>query len=231
MKTMTTRHSPALDAIVADMRRIFGGRLEAVVAYGERDRRPATSLVLVRTLTLEDLDACAARAAAWRKMGAAIPLLLTRAEFVRSLDAFPIEYGEILASHAVIEGDDPFRGLSIAAADLRRACEIQVKSHLLHLREDYIEAGGRRGEIEAVTRESAPGFAVVLRLIARLDGRDDPLAEYAAHRIGLDPRVVSDLLALSDPDAMPAVDPVKLFPAYLSAMERLAEFVDGWRAA
>lgn len=186
----------------------------------------------MRSLGIEDLNACAARTRAWHRAGAATPLLLTPADFARSLDAFPIEYGEILASHDVVYGQDPFDGLSIRREDLRRACEVQVKSHLLHLREDYLEAAGNHGEIESLVRESAAGFAALLRHLARLEEapmtttRD--LVAYAERRIGLDDHVVGDVLSLADPDTVPAVDGVKLFPAYLRAMEQMARFVDRW---
>ena len=231
---MHTEGTSALRPVVEDLRRIFGPRLEAVVAYG-RDRAPVPSLALVSSLAIDDLNACAERAAAWRRAGAATPLLLTRHDFIRSLDAFPIEYGEIIANHVVVHGQDPFDGLAIRTDDLRRACEVQAKSHLLHLREDYLESGARPGDVDALVRDSASGLAALLRHLARLDGAPahtaSDLIKFAAHRIGLDANVVGDLLTLDgDPNAG-AVDGLRLFPAYLAAMERLAEFTDRWREA
>ena len=81
--------------------------------------------------------------AAWHDAGLATPLLLAAHEFGRSLDAFPLEFGAILADHVVVAGSDPFDGLRVDAADLRRACEVQARSHLLHLREGYLETRGR----------------------------------------------------------------------------------------
>ena len=52
---------------------------------------------------------------------------------------FPSSTARFSHSHDVVFGKDPFDGLSIRREDLRRACEVQVKSHLLHLREDYLE--------------------------------------------------------------------------------------------
>jgi hypothetical protein len=232
---MASARNAALKPVAEDLRRIFGERLEALVAYGWRQTGPIPSLALVRSLDLVDLNACAARNGAWQRSGAATPLLLTRASFAHSLDAFPIEYGEIIDSHEVVYGADPFDGLAVRPADLRRACEVQAKSHLLHLREDYIQSGGRPGEIEALVRESAPGVAALLRHLARLDDapnatRSD-LATYAAVRIGLDPHTVGDLLTLAESDGISSVDATRLFPSYLSCMERLAEFVDRWHGA
>ena len=67
----------------------------------------------------------------WLRAGFSTPVILTRAEFARSLDAFPVEFGEIIGSHSTVFGDDPFTGLTVAPADLRRACEAQVRSLLL----------------------------------------------------------------------------------------------------
>lgn len=232
---MTTARTSAAGSMVEDLLRVFGTRLAAVVTYGWRRHGPVPTLALVEAMSLDDLNAIAERAGTWRKQGAATPLLLTRDDFVRSLDAFPIEYGEIIARHEVIYGEDPFAALSIGREDLRRACEVQVKSHLIHLREDYLEAGGRRDHVVALVRESAPGFGALLRHLARLDERPaehrGELVEYAQQRLQLEPHVVSDLLELADSDGAPEIDAAKLFPAYLRAMERLAEFVDRWRAA
>jgi hypothetical protein len=204
------------------------------VAYGRRQHGLLPTLVLVESLSVEDLNACAERVARWARSGIATPLMLTHGDFARSLDAFPIEYGEIIHHHQVVFGSDPFDGLAIRREDLRRACEVQVKSHLLHLREDYIEARGRLSEVDDLVRESAPGFATLLRNLARLDQADAEsprgLLEYARVRFDIDDRVVGDLLALADGDGQASVDAVKLFPEYLGVMERLAAFVDRWRS-
>jgi hypothetical protein len=223
----------AVKPMLDDLQRIFNRRLQAVVTYGAQKSGPVPTLALVSTLDIDDLNECANHVGRWQRGGAATPLLLTRADFERSLDAFPIEFGEIIEHHEVVYGDDPFAGLAIAREDLRRACEVQVKSLLLHLREDYLESGGRRAEIDALVRESAAGFAALVRLLARLDGITPggaPLADYVEQRLRLDSRTVGDLFALADAQEPSSVDAIKLFPAYLAAVERLAGFVDQWRA-
>jgi hypothetical protein len=137
--------------------------------------------------------------------------------------------------HEVLFGVDPFASLTISRDDLRRACEVQAKSHLLHLREDYLESGGHYSDVDALVRESATGFAALLRHLARLDGEAaanaGDLVSYSQRRVRLDPRTVGDLLALAESEGPSPVDAVKLFPAYLDTMERLADFVDRWREA
>lgn len=226
--------SAAFRPLVDDLRQIFADRLDAIVAYGWQRQGPRPVLALVRTLEADDLDACARRLRGWRKAGLATPLILSTTDFQRSLDAFPIEYGDIIASHELIEGRNPFEGLSIRPEDLRRACEVQVKSHLLHVREDYIEAEGRLPEIEELVRESAPGFIALLRQLARLGGAavetPSAIAHFAHEHMGLDREVLDDLMALTNGDVT-TVDAVRLFPKYLKNIERLADAVDRWRTA
>lgn len=232
---MDSRHGGPLAATLHDLQHIFGDRLDAFMAYGHAHAAPAPSLALVRTLTHDDLEACAARAASWHRDGSATPLLLTRDEFAGSLDAFPVEYGEIIDTHRLLFGADPLAGLSIRADDLRRACEVQVKSHLLHLREDFVECGGHPSAVAALVTDSAPAFALLLRRLARLDGHaadtNADLGAFAANRPRLDPRVVGDVLAFGGGAPGAGVDGSRLFPGYLAAVEQLARFIDTWKRA
>ena len=165
-----------------------------------------------------------------RKAGAIMP----RMEFAQSVDAFPVEYGDIIDTHVVLAGVDPFEEVRIAPTDLRRALEGRTASHLLHLRENFMEIGGRPTAVDALVRESAPGFHAILRRLALLDGApaEPPaaLARWATDRVGLDARVVGDVLALSTESA-PAVDPLRLFPQYVSTVTTLLHAIDQWPAS
>jgi hypothetical protein len=230
---MATSHGGALAAALQDLQHIFGERLQAVVAYGQPGADPAPSLALVRAITADDLDKCAAHVAAWHRAGCATPLLLTKEEFAGSLDAFPIEYGEILDTHHLVFGVDPFAGLTIRTEDLRRECETLAKGHLLHLRENYIECQGRQSQIGALVAEAAPAFGLILRRMARLDGvaatTNAELSDYASRRPGLDARTVGDILALGG-NRNSGVDATRLYPAYLATVEQLWQFIDRWKS-
>jgi len=218
--------------LVAALHGIFGHRLRSVVAYGLDTGESVSSLALVSSLTIADLEACAARAHGWRRQGLATPLLLPEDEFRRSLDAFPLEYAEIVRAHDVVFGPNPFDGTTIERSDLRRACETQIKSHLVHLREGFIEAGGTPRGIADLVTASAPAFGALLRNIARLNGssaRERATATRdGARSAQLPGGVVTDILALEQPSAVKATDAARLFPEYLAAVEQLARYVDTW---
>jgi hypothetical protein len=235
---MTASWRPAADRLVAGLRGVFGGRLRSVVAYGPHVDGaadvPLSALALVSGLTVGDLQACAGMSPGWRREGIATPLILPEDEFRRSLDAFPLEYGEILRTHELIFGASPFEGIAIDDADLRRACETQIKSHLVHLREGFIESGGQPRAVADLVTASAPAFGNLLRNLARLNGggaRDRATATRDGARVAhLPDAVVSDILSLERPSTMSTTDPARLFPDYLAAVEQLARVVDSWRA-
>jgi hypothetical protein len=225
-------------ALAADLKQVFTDRLRSVVAYGphtEGDQEaPITCLALVDSLELTDLDECARLAPRWERQHLATPLIVPTQEFGRSLDAFPLEYNEILRAHERVFGGDPFDGASISRDDLRRACETQIKSHLVHLRESYIEAGGRPQAIADLVTTSAPAFAALLRNVGRLNNGHTSIDREAATREGaraaaLPEGIVIEILRLEHRPAIPMTDGAKLFPDYLAAVEQLARAVDAWR--
>jgi len=220
------------DHLVASLGGIFGDRLRSVVAYRLDRTESLSSLALVSSLTAADLDVCAARAHGWQREGIATPLILPEEEFRRSFDAFPLEYAEIIRAHEALFGANPFAGVTIERTDLRRACETQIKSHLVHLREGFIEAGGTPRAIAELVAASAPAFGALLRNIARLNGsstHDRAAATRDGARAAQIPdAVVTDILALERPSALKATDAAKLFPEYLAAVEQLARYVDAW---
>jgi hypothetical protein len=234
---MTAAWQSAALHLVSDLRNVFRDRLRSVVAYGSHLDGPAsgpvTCLALVSELTIADLEACARYAGHWQRRDIATPLILPQAEFLRSLDAFPLEYGEIIRAHARVFGDDPFDGVTIAREDVRRAVEAQVKSHLVHLREGFIEAASRPAAIADLVHSSAAAFTALLRHVAWLnDGAASDRVQATrdgARVAGVSDRLVADMLALEQGSTLQSVDAARLIPDYLAAVEQLARTVDAWR--
>jgi hypothetical protein len=221
----------ALGTLEHDLREIFGGRLQSLVHYGVRayqadephrhghgHHEPALihTLAVTETLTPDDLRACAKRLSAWHDHELATPLIVPRAELVRSLDAFPFEFSAIIADHIVIAGTNPFEGLHVEPSDLRWACEVQARGHLLHLRQGYIEARGRDDALAVLIVRSAAAWKSLLENMARLEKR---VAE------------ADDITRLVGVKEISNDDAVRMFPSYLASVERLTKYVDGWSAA
>jgi hypothetical protein len=243
-------------ALERDLRRIFGARLHAFVAYGLRAQTagsgahddggaaaghgphhtrpaPAHTLGIVDVLSSDDLRACAAHVDAWHDKGLATPLLVAAHEFGRSLDAFPFEFGAILSDYVLVSGTDPFDGLRVEPADLRRACEIEARGHLLHLREGYLETGANGDAVAVLVVESAPAFAALVTSVAHLDAagaRDaQSAARHVTRRLALPSSIATEIVALTDVTEISSTEALRLFPPYLDAVDRLVKYIDIWR--
>jgi hypothetical protein len=215
------RNADALHALDRELRTVFGDRFRALVVYAIADAHdgPVSTLALVDSITADDLRACAERARSWRQRGLATPLMLESDEFGRSLDAFPFEFGAILADHQIVSGENPFAALSVDPADVRRACEVQARSHLLHLREGFMETGAHANALAALIARSAAPLAVLLKHVERLTGR--PAADGVLKRV----------VELAPGGTLSADEAQRLFPAYLDAVNRLVDDLDRWSGA
>jgi hypothetical protein len=243
--------SSAADTLARDLTAQFAARLESLVAYGRWVQPagdaasaaaphgparpdadvPLHAVALVSRLEFADLAACADRAERWASLGLVMPLLLTRDEFVSALDAFPIEFGDIIDRHVTLAGSDPFDGVRVRHEDLRRACEVQARSHLIHLREGFLEAGGRPEAVGRLIGHSAASFGSLLANLARLQASDgtsiDALARFAESRLEVSASLVRTVLGLTRP--LPPDEALQLYPPYHDASAHIAARVDRWK--
>ena len=247
----------SVQTLQRDLAAIFGPRLQSLVIYGAGPSArsgPAhdshghahdhpgpgrghsaprlQTMAIVDALSAGDLRACAARVSLWHDAGLTTPLLVVASELERSLDSFPLEFGAIEADHEVVSGRAPFDALKVNPADVRRAYEHQARSHLLHLREGFLETRGRADALAVLVVSSAAPFAALIASIARLEGRagGDPgaAARHAERTLGLTGGAIADVTALVGVHEISSADALRLFPPYLDAVGKLVQYVDGW---
>jgi hypothetical protein len=236
----------SVDGLVADVRSVVDTRLHSLIVYeahgllGDAGAPPdddlhhgdhVHTLAVVEGLGYADLLRLGPLAPAWHERGLAVPLFLAPSDLGRSLDAFPLEFAQIIERHLVVVGDDPFVNLAVSDHDLRRACETQVRSHLLHLREGFIEAGGKPRAVAGLVAASVVPLRALLVNIARLHGvharTPDALARFVEEHLKLGADGLRPLLA-KQPQQVSEGDAGAFFPAYLGAIERLTTVVDEW---
>jgi hypothetical protein len=240
----------AVQTLERDLRSVFGARLQSLVRYGMHARSAAShgnhvghghdepalthTLVIVDTLTPDDLRGCAARIESWHGAGLATPLVISAGEFSRSLDVFPFEFNSIVADHVVVSGRNPFDGLRIEPSDLRWACEVQARGHLLHLRQGYVETRGRGDALAVLIVRSAPAWASLLQNLARLDGVTSSdvtdAVRHAERTLNLT-NGLGDIVSLVGVKEISSEQALRLFPGYLETVERLTKHVDSWSGA
>ena len=152
----------------------FGDRLRSVVAYGPHvegdSAAPLTCLALVSQPDARRPRGVRRTRARWAAIADRHAARPSRDEFRRSLDAFPLEYGEIIRAHQRVFGDDPFTDVAIApgrsAPRLRDAGQEPSGSPARRLH----RVRRRPGAVAELVAASAPAFTALLRNVARLNG-------------------------------------------------------------
>ena len=228
--------------LTRDLEEIFGPRLQSLVVYaGHQADGSVHSCALVDGLGFRDLVSCLPLTENWHHRGIAVPLMLSADELRRTIDIFPLEYSSIIADYKVVRGTDPFKGVSVPVEDIRRATEAQAKSHLIHLREAFLESHGETTRIAHLIAASAAPLRALLTNIARLpdkahgplDGSgqtDEALSKMAETRLGVPAKLVRDVLASSAGGHSAIVDPSHLLANYIDAAQKIWEYVDRWRS-
>src|SRR5258708_6429887 len=241
MPQISNAQQKAIDVLARDLDDIFGARLRSLVAYpGHHGDGSVHSCAIVDGLGFRDLVACLPQTEGWHQRGIAVPLMLASGELERTFDVFPLEYSAILAHYQVVRGADPFKGMSVPAEDVRRATEGQVKSHLIHLREAFLESHGETTRIARLIASSAAPLRALLTNIARLDTppggqaapdtTDEALAKMAEARMGVSATLIREVLASSSGAHSMIADPSALLGRYIDASEKMWEYVDRWRS-
>jgi hypothetical protein len=252
MPQFSAAQQRAIEALASDLDLIFGARLHALVVYpGNQADGSLHSCAIVDGLGFRDLVACLPLTEGWHRRGIAVPLMLAAGELERTIDVFPLEYSAILADYQVVRGADPFQGVSIPIEDIRRATEGQAKSHLIHLREAFLESHGETTRVGRLIASSAAPLRALLTNIARLPAEasakaglpdsgagtmaatilpDEALAKMAETRMGVSAALVREVLASSAGGHSTIADPSALLAHYLDAARKVWEYVDRWRS-
>jgi hypothetical protein len=186
-----------VEPFLTDVDKAIGQGYSAVL-YGSAARgdfvpgRSNINLMLVTEQVTPSTLRCLSRAfTGWRKATPEPPLLLSRAEWTRATDAFPIEITDMRTSYRVLRGPDPLQGVRVDLTDLRKALEREFRGKLLRLRQGYATYAPDPAALGKLGLQSAATILVLLRGLLTLIGRpvpNDPLelAATAAAAIGFE---------------------------------------------
>jgi hypothetical protein len=228
---MTSVIDPFLGAVDA----VAGGRYSAVL-YGSAARgdyiegKSDINLMLI----LDDVGPATLRAlgpalGTWQKGSTEPPLLISRQEWGRAGDAFPIEIADMRSAYRILRGPDPLATMEPHRAELRQALERELRGKLLRLRQGYAVLSADPVRLGALAADSAGTVLVLFRSLLVLTGRDVPLApaaivSAAADLVGFPAEAVSGVTRHRGDRKWRCEAPV--FEAYLDAVATTAGYVD-----
>ncbi len=228
----------SLDELVSQLRQVHGELLETVVLYGSaasdeqiKGHSDQNVLVIVTSLSVATLQKLSQTARAWNEAGNIPPLTITRDEWRRSTDIFPMEYADILERHRVLFGSLPLDGIQVNRQHLRLQVEQEAMGKLLRLRRGVMAAGMDRDKQSQLMRASVSALLVIFRGVLRLHGetpaRDATrVAEHVGQRCGFDAAPFERVLALVRGRALDASETEGTLAGYIAGMESLVQYLD-----
>lgn len=221
---------------LAQVQKLFGVSLEAVILYGSAaggEYLPGKSninlLILLARQDTELLKQYAALHKRWQKEQIVVPLFLTQAELKSSLELFPLEYLEIQEQHVLLAGRDPFPEFRVDGRNLRLQCEQELRGNLLRLRQRFVEGGASTEAITILLPLSFTALMPCLRGLLRAKERPversaDGMLQAVEKEFGIDTAVFHDVLKLKRGIISPGpAEAPRLFDRYSAALQTLVE--------
>ena len=228
-----------LKTYVKEVKGVFGEQLEGMLLYGSAVRGeflPGRSnlniLLLVPSYDSVILKQYSAVHRRWSKEQIVVPLFLTEEELRFSATVFPLEFLEIQEQHRVLGGRDPFIGFHVKTDRLREAVVQGLMSHLMRLRQRYVEGSGGAEATTILLPLSITSVLPLLRGVQRLLGRpvlshSDAMIKDVAEQLTLDLQGLLDVLLLKRGQISPGLHEIpRLFDRYLQAVTLLTRTVE-----
>jgi predicted nucleotidyltransferase len=227
--------SRVVDPFLAEVDQALGSGYSAVL-YGSAARndfipgRSDINLMLVLDqLNPQILRSLGRAFTRWRKGSREPPLILSRAEWERASDAFPIEITDMRLSYQVLRGPDPVQTMQVDRTDLRKALEREFRGKLLRLRQGYATYAPDPKALGILALQSAATILVLLRGVLSLIGKPVPgdasaLASASAAAIGFEAEHLLHVVRhRADREWRCGATE---FEKYMEAVEQAARFLD-----
>jgi predicted nucleotidyltransferase len=224
-----------VEPLLAEADKVLGPGYSAVL-YGSAARgdfipgRSDINLMLV----LDELPPNVLRSlspsfTAWRKSTPEPPLILSRPEWTRATDAFPIEITDMRLSYQVLRGPDPLEGIQVEVTDLRKALEREFRGKLLRLRQGYATYTPDPAALGSLGLQSAATILVFLRGLLTVQGKPVPsdaaeLVRATAAVVGFEAEHLLHVVGHRADREWRCAAPD--FENYMNAVEQTARYVD-----
>lgn len=239
MARVIKKPEDVFEEITADFNKAFGKDMLSLILYGsgaDGTYLPGKSdlnfLVILTDEGIKGLERAVEVVKKWRKRRVATPLFLTKNYVLSALDSFPVEFYGIRRNHILVYGEDFVSELAFEPCDLRLQLERELKAKILHLRQGFLECGGKEKDLRHLISISLKSFISLFRALLFLKCSAVPVEKREIVRavvraFMLDERIFDKCLDVSEgKDRFSAGDIWSLFKAYMEEIDKLCDMVD-----
>ena len=227
------------EILTEELKKTCGDNLCSVVLYGSAVAGDSVKtsdynvLVVLNRVDAEGLQALTGLCSRWDKEGNPAPLLFAKETLLRSADVFPVEFSDIIQTHKVLFGADPFDGMKIEPANLRLELEHELKGKVLLLTGRFLVTKGVTREVDKLMVSSLSAFLTLFRAALRLYGDTPPAKKMdvlpmLSRRVKFDEEIFRIVWELKEGKKRPGLDSAQIFSRYLAAVQSVTSAVDLW---
>lgn len=214
----------------------LGQNLYAILLYGSAARgmyqegvSDINLLILYHQVTPVQLSQFGKKAGPLIRRHRITPLLMSREEFLRSSDVFPLEYIDIRNAHRVLFGPDDTASLELSLKNLRHQAEERLRGSLNQLRQLLVAAGGNSRLLSSYLRSWSGISSALSRALLLLQGKEpnipshDLLAQAVEKEYELPPGVFNAFQRFRGGEKQ---DPIELAGKLMLSFQLLSQAVD-----
>jgi hypothetical protein len=125
------------EEIINEFKENLGDNLLSAVKFGT-EGEPNNLLFILGTLDYSILEKIKPAVLKCSKKNKIVPLFFTKEELDDASDVFPLEFLDIKHPHDVLFGEDLIEEVKFDKKQVRRQLEYELRSKLIHLRENYV---------------------------------------------------------------------------------------------
>jgi len=125
------------EEIINEFKENLKENLKAAIKFGT-EGQPNNLLFVVDNLDFNVLEQIKELVIKHSNKTDIVPLFFTKEELVDGSDVFPLEFLDIKQPHRLLFGEDVIDKIKFSKKNVRRQVEFELRSKLIHLRENYI---------------------------------------------------------------------------------------------
>ena len=167
--------------LTSDYKTIYGTDLVALILYGSgasghymAGKSDLNFLMVLTERGIEQLEKAFDVVTKWKKRRVAVPLVMTKAYVLSSVDTYPVEILNMSLHHILVYGEDVLDGITVRRDCLQLQLERELRSKLLLLRQGYLSTEGREKPLRNLIRVSLTAFLSAFNGLLYLKGIEIP---------------------------------------------------------
>ena len=142
------------EQLINECKEVLKENLVSIIKFGT-EGKPNNILVVTKKLSFNDLEKIKPTILKYSKRTKVVPILFTEQGLMESSDVFPLELLDMKYPHKALFGDDVIAKVSLDKRHVRRQLEYELRSKLIHLRENYIWIKKPK-ELKALLKSAVP---------------------------------------------------------------------------